>query len=72
MKTEAARENTHKKRLINFGGKNRKFYLATAIMLALILAPFGMYAALIRGNDLISGLFFIVIAGCMGLMLLIS
>ena len=56
----------HKKlRLLNFGGKNRRFYTAVAAMLALILSPFGLYAALNQGNQLLSGLFFVIIAACM-------
>lgn len=57
---------SHKKlRLLNFGGKNRRFYAAATAMLALILAPFGLYAALNQGNQLLSGLFFAIIAGGM-------
>jgi len=58
--------------LLNFGGKNRRFYAAAAAMLALILAPFGLYAALNLGNQFLSGLFFAVIAGSMVLILIVS
>lgn len=41
-------------------------------MLALILAPFALYAALNQGNQILSGLFFAVIAGSMLLVVIIS
>lgn len=46
--------------------------LRGAAMLALILAPFGLYAALNQGNQILSGLFFAVIAGSMVLILIVS
>lgn len=58
--------------LINFGGRNRRFYAAGTAMLALILAPFALYAALNQGNQILSGLFFAVIAGSMLLVVIIS
>lgn len=61
-----------KMRLINFGGRNRRFYAAGAAMLALILVPFALYAALSQGNQILSGLFFAVIAGSMLLVVIIS
>lgn len=41
-------------------------------MLALILAPFALYAALDRGNTVLSALFFAVIAGTMVLVVILS
>lgn len=52
-------------RLFNLGGKNRRFYAAAAAMLALILAPFGLYAALNQGSHLFAGIFFAIITGSM-------
>lgn len=57
--------------LLKFGGMKR-VYAAAAAMLALILAPFGLYAALNQGNQILSGLFFAVIAGSMVLILIVS
>lgn len=57
---------------INFTGKNRRFYASGAAMLALILAPFALYAALDRGNTVLSALFFAVIAGTMVLVVILS
>lgn len=54
-----------KLRLFNLVGKNRRLYAATAAMLALILAPFGLYAALNQGNQLLAGIFFAIITGSM-------
>lgn len=63
------RANIH---LVRFGGKNRRFYASAAAMLALILAPFGLYTALDRGNPVLSALFFAVIAGSMLLVVILS
>jgi hypothetical protein len=52
--------------------KNRRFNITLAVMAALILAPFGLYAALNQGNAILSGLFFAVIAGSMILILIFS
>ncbi len=52
-------------RLFNLGGKNRRFYAAAAAMLALILAPFGLYTALNQGSHLLAGIFFVIITGSM-------
>lgn len=41
-------------------------------MLLLILAPFGLYAALNRGNDILAGILFAVIAACMFVMLIVA
>jgi len=41
-------------------------------MAALILTPFGLYAALNQGNAILSGLFFTVIVGSMILILIYS
>jgi len=41
-------------------------------MLLLILVPFGMYAALNHGNDILAGIFFVTIAGCMLVMLIVA
>ncbi|MHB8193935.1 MAG: hypothetical protein ACYDGL_11745 [Bellilinea sp.] len=57
--------------LLKFGGM-KGVYAAAAAMLALILAPFGLYAALNQGNPILSGLFFAVIAGSMVLILIVS
>jgi len=57
-------------RLINFGGKNRRFYTAAAAMLLLILVPFGLYAALNAGSSLLAGLLFAIIGAAMLLILL--
>lgn len=57
--------------LLKFGGM-KGVYAAAAAMLALILAPFGLYAALNQGNQILSGLFFAVIAGSMVLILIVS
>lgn len=61
-----------KPRVINFGGKNRRFYASTGAMLALILAPFGMYAALNAGEDGIAGLLFAVMTGSLFFILLLG
>jgi len=58
--------------VLNFGGKNRRFYAAMLTMLALVLAPFGLYAALNHGNLMLSGLFFAIIAGSMLLILVVA
>jgi len=59
-------------RLANFGGKNLRFYASALTMLLLILVPFGMYAALNHGNDILAGIFFVTIAGCMLVMLIVA
>lgn len=53
-------------------GKNRRFNISLAVMAALILTPFGLYAALNQGNAILSGLFFTVIVGSMILILIYS
>lgn len=55
-----------------FSGKNRRFYALAASMLALILAPFGLYAALGSENGVLSALFFAVIAGTTALVAVLS
>ncbi len=42
------------------------------IMLLLVLTPFGMYAALKNGNNILAGIFFAVITGAMLLMLFVA
>jgi len=53
-------------------GKNRRFYVQAVSMLALILTPFGLYAALSAGNTVLSALLFAVIAGTMALVAVLS
>lgn len=65
MKRVDASIRRSKLRLFNLGGKNRRFYAAAAAMLALILAPFGLFAALNQGSHLLSGAFFAIITGSM-------
>lgn len=60
------------KRSRPFSGKNRRFYALAASMLALILAPFGLYAALGSGNGVLAALFFAVIAGTTALVAILS
>lgn len=57
--------------LLDFGGM-KGVYATAAAMLALILAPFGLYAALNQGNQILSGLFFAIIAGSMVLILIVT
>ncbi len=57
-------------RLMNLGGM--KGVPAATAMLTLILAPFGLYAALNQGNQILSGIFFAVIAGCMLVVIAVS
>ncbi|HWR65079.1 MAG TPA: hypothetical protein VN364_03075 [Bellilinea sp.] len=59
-------------RMSNFGGKNFRFYASALTMLLLILVPFGLYAALNHGNDILAGILFAVIAGCMLVMLFVA
>jgi hypothetical protein len=59
-------------RMFNFGGKNFRFYASALTMLLLILVPFGLYAALNHGNDILAGILFAIIAGCMLVMLLVA
>ena len=65
VKRVVASAGHRKLRLFNLGGKNRRFYAAAAAMLALILVPFGLYAALNQGNQLLAGIFFAIITGSM-------
>ena len=65
VKRVDASEGRRKLRLFNLGGKNRRFYATAAAMLALILVPFGLYAALNQGNQLLAGIFFAIITGSM-------
>lgn len=58
--------------LVYFGGKNRRFYASALVMLLLVLAPFGLYAALQYGNDILAVIFFAIITGCMLLMLFVA
>jgi len=58
--------------LVNFGGKNLRFYASALTMLLLILAPFGMYAALNQGNDILAGILFTIIAVCMLVMMIVA
>lgn len=59
-------------RLANFGGKNLRFYVSALIMLLLILVPFGLYAALNRGNDILAAILFAIVAVCMFVMLMVA
>ncbi|HAL17892.1 MAG TPA: hypothetical protein DCP32_14455 [Anaerolineaceae bacterium] len=65
VKRVDASEGRRKLRLFNLGGKNRRFYATAAAMLALILVPFGLYAALNQGNQLLAGILFAIITGSM-------
>lgn len=58
--------------MISVKEKNRRFNISLAVMAALILAPFGLYAALNQGNAIFSGLFFTAIVGSMILILIYS
>lgn len=55
-----------------FGSKDRRFYASAAAMLALILAPFALYAALSSENQVLSAVFFAIIACSMLLVVIIS
>jgi len=70
MRGNKAGKRHFKTRLVNFGGKNRRFYTAAAAMLLLILVPFGLYAALNAGSSLLAGVLFAVIGATMLLILL--
>lgn len=70
MHETKAGKRVFKIRLINFGGKNRRFYTAAAAMLLLILVPFGLYSALNAGSSLLAGLLFAIIGAAMLLILL--
>jgi len=70
MHGNKAEKSGFKIRLINFGGKNQRFYTAAAAMLLLILVPFGLYAALNAGSSLLAGLLFAIIGAAMLLILL--
>lgn len=59
-------------RLANFGGKNLRFYVSALIMLLLILVPFGLYAALNHGNDILAAILFAIVAVCMFVMLMVA
>lgn len=41
-------------------------------MLLLILVPFWLYAALNHGNDILAGILFAIITGCMLVMLIVA
>jgi hypothetical protein len=64
--------NKPESRLVNIGGKNLRFYSSALTMLLLIVAPFGLYTALNRGNDILAGILFAVIAACMFVMLIVA
>jgi len=72
MNSNESTPGKSKFQLVNLGGKNRRFYASALIMLLLILAPFGLYAALHYGNDILAGILFAIITGCMLLMLFVA
>ena len=72
MKSVESNHTRQRFQLGNFGGKNRRFYASALIMLLLVLTPFGMYAALNNGNNILAGIFFAVITGAMLLMLFVA
>ncbi len=72
MKSVESNHTRQRFQLGNFGGKNCRFYVSAVVMLLLVLAPFGMYAALNNGNDILAGIFFAVITGAMLLMLFVA
>lgn len=72
MKPVETNHTRQRFQLGNFGGKNRRFYTSALVMLLLVLAPFGLYAALNNGNDILAGILFAVITGAMLLMLFVA
>lgn len=72
MEPTKGRRSKAESRLINFGGKNLRFYASALTMLLLILVPFWLYAALNHGNDILAGILFAIITGCMLVMLIVA